>query len=77
MEKTGGIYELTMSGIEFKMRQRIIRKFEEVGAISQKTAVPFRAANLDLHEQFWLPYFGGSFIACITKSAGQLYYFKG
>jgi len=66
-----------MFGIEFKMRQRIIRKFEEVGAISKKTAVQFTAANLDLQEKFWLPYFGGSFIASITKPAGQLYYFKG
>ena len=66
-----------MSGIEFKMRQRIIRKFEEVGAISKKTAVQFKVANLDVQEQFWLPYFGGSFIACIKKPAGQLYYIKG
>ena len=66
-----------MSGIEFKMRQRIIRKFEEVGAISKKSAVQFNAANLDLQEQFWLPYFGGSFIASIKKPAGQLYYLKG
>ena len=66
-----------MFGIEFKMRQRIIRKFEEVGAISKKTAVQFTAANLDLQEQFWLPYFGGKFIASIKKPAGQLYYFKG
>jgi len=68
---------LSMSGIEFKMRQRIIRKFEEVGAISKKTAVQFTAANLNLQEQFWLPYFGGNFIASIMKPAGQLYYFKG
>ena len=31
--------KVSMSGIEFKMRQRIIRKFEKVGAISKKTAV--------------------------------------
>ena len=68
---------MSMSGIEFKMRQRIIRKFEEIGAISKKTAVQFTAAKLDLQEQFWLPYFGGSFIASIKKPAGQLYYFKG
>ena len=66
-----------MFGIEFKMRQRIIRKFEEVGAISKKTAVSFIDAELDLQEQYWLPYFGGSFIASIQKPAGQLYYFKG
>ena len=64
-------------GIEYKMRQRIIRKFEEVGAVSKKTAVKFVTANLDVQEQFWLPYFGGSFIASIKKPAGQLYYIKG
>ena len=64
-------------GIEYKMRQRIIGKFEKVGAISRKTAVPFIVANLDMQEQFWLPYFGGSFIASITKPAGQLFYIRG
>jgi len=66
-----------MCGIEHKMRQRIIKKFEKVGAISKKTAVQFITANLDVQEQFWLPYFGGSFIASIQKPAGQLYYIKG
>ena len=66
-----------MSGIEVKMRQRINGKFEKVGAISKKTAVTFLAANLDLQEQYWLPYFGGSFIASITTPSCQLYYFKG
>jgi len=68
---------LTIFGIESKMRQRIIRKFEKVGAISKNTAVKFNATNLDLQEQYWLPYFGGSFIASIKKTDGQLYYFKG
>ena len=61
-------------GIEYKMRNRIIRKFEKVGAISRKTAVPFIVANLDVHEQFWLPYFGGSFIASIKKTKDNRYY---
>ena len=64
-----------MSGIEFKIRQRIIRRFEKVGAISRKTAVPFNEANLDLQEQFWLPYFGGSFITTLKKTVdNHLYY---
>ena len=64
-----------MSGIEFKMRQRIIRRFEKVGAISRKTAVPFNEANLDLQERFWLPYFGESFISTIQKTVdNHLYY---
>jgi hypothetical protein len=65
-----------MHGITFKMRQRIIQRFETVGAISKKTAVKFKAANLDLQEQHWLPYFGGSFIVSINKPEGQLYYLK-
>ena len=68
---------MSTHGIEYKMRQRIIKKFEEVGAVSKKTAVQFVTANLDVQEQFWLPYFGGSFIASIKKPAGQLYYIKG
>ena len=47
---------MTMSGIEFKMRQRIIRKFEEVGAILKKTAVTLIDAKLDLQEQYRLEY---------------------
>lgn len=58
------------------MRQRIIRKFEKVGAISKKTAVKFNATNLDLQEQYWLPYFGGIFLASIQKTSDQLYYIK-
>ena len=65
------------SGIQYKMRQRLIRKFEDVGAISKKTAVSFIDAKLDLQEQYWLPYFGGSFIASIKKPSDvQLYYIK-
>ena len=65
------------SGIQYKMRQRLIRKFEDVGAISKKTAVSFIDAKLDLQEQYWLPYFGGSFIASIKKPTDdKLYYIK-
>ena len=59
------------------MRERIIRRFEKVGAISKKTAVSFIDAKLDLQEQYWLPCFGGSFIASIKKpNDEQLYYIK-
>ena len=67
-------YYLTMSKIEFKMRQRIIRKFEEVGAISKKTAVTFVTANLDLQEQYWLPYWVGSLLGSIKKTKDHRYY---
>ena len=63
-----------MSKIEFKMRQRIIRKFEEAGAISKKTAVTFVTAKLDLQEQNWLPYLVGSLLGSIKKTSDNRYY---
>jgi hypothetical protein len=63
-----------MSSTEFKMRQRIIQKFEKVGAISKKTAVPFMDANLDLQEQYWLPYLVGSLLGSIKKTTDNRYY---
>jgi len=74
MAKTGGGYELSMSGIQFKMRQRIIRKFEKVGAISEETAVTFSEAELDFQEQCWLDYFAGSFLGSIKKTKDHRYY---
>jgi hypothetical protein len=69
--------DLFTSGIQYKMRQRLIRRFETVGAISKNTAVSSKDAKLDLQEQYWLPYFGGSFIASIKKPTDdQLYYLK-
>jgi len=65
---------LSMSGIEFKMRQRINRKFEKVGANSKKTAVTFMDANLDLQEQYWLPYLVGSLLGSIRKTRDHRYY---
>jgi len=56
------------------MRQRIIQKFEKVGAISKKNAVTFLEANLDLQEQYWLPYLIGSFYARIKKTGDNRYY---
>ena len=58
---------MTMSGVQFKMRQRIIQKFENVGATSKKTAVTFIVANLDLQEQYWLPYLVGNLLGNIRK----------
>ena len=63
-----------MSRIEVKMRQRINRKFEEVGAISKKNAVPLMKANLDLQEQYWLPYLVGSVLGSIRKTSDNRYY---
>ena len=63
-----------MSRIEFKMCQRINRKFEKVGANSKKTAVTFMEANLDLQEQYWLPYLVGRVLGRIRKTNDNRYY---
>ena len=63
-----------MSGIQFKMRNRLIRKFEQAGATSLETAVTFEEAKLDVQEQYWLDYFAGSFLGCIKKTVDHRYY---
>ena len=63
-----------MSGIQFKIHQRIIKKFEKVGAISEETAVTIADAKLDLQEQGWLDYFAGSFLGSIKKTKDYRYY---
>jgi hypothetical protein len=63
-----------MSGIQFKMQQRLIYKFKKVGAISEEKAVTFDEANLDLQEQYWLNYFAGTFLGRIKKTKDHRYY---
>lgn len=63
-----------MSGIQFKMKSRLIRKFEKVQAISEETAVTFEEANLNEQEQYWLDYFAGSFLGSIKKTKDHRYY---
>ena len=63
-----------MSGIQFKMHQRLIHKFEKAGAISEARAVTFDEANLDLQEQYWLNYFAGIFLGRIKKTRDHRYY---
>ena len=75
MKKIGGVYDLYMSKLEVKMRQRINQKFEKVGANSKKTAVPLIEANLDLQEQYWLPYLVGSVLGKIRKTKDDRYYY--
>ena len=65
---------MPLSGIQLKMSQRIIRKFEKVGAISKKTAVTVMDANLDLQEQYWLPYLIGSVLSNVKKTSDNRYY---
>ena len=63
-----------MSGIQFKMQNRIVRKFEKAGATSFEKAVTFEEANLDMSEQYWLGYFAGTFLGKIKKTENHLYY---
>ena len=63
-----------MSGIQFIMRQRLIKKFKKIGANSYETAATFDEANLDLQEQYWLEYFAGSFLGSIKKTTDHRYY---
>jgi len=65
---------LSISRIEIEMRQRINRKFEKAGATSKKTAVTFMEANLDLQEQYWLPYLVGSLLGSIRETEDNRYY---
>lgn len=63
-----------MSGLQFKMEQKLIRKFEKAGATSKEKAVTFEEAMLDEQEQYWLDYFAGEFLGKIKKTENQLYY---
>ena len=65
---------MSMSGIQFKMQNRIVRKFERVGAVSEEKAVTFEEAKLDYQEQCWLDYFAGSFLGSIKKTKDHRYY---
>jgi len=65
---------LSMSGIQFKMKQRIIHKFEKAGATSEEKAVTVEEAKLDLQEQYWLDYFAGTFLGNIKKTRDHRYY---
>jgi len=65
---------LSLSGIQFKIQQRLIRKLEKAGATSLEKAVTFEDANLDQQEQYWLDYFAGSFLGSIKKTKDHLYY---
>ena len=63
-----------MSGIQYKMHQKIIHKFEKAGATSWEKAVTFDEADLDLQEQYWLGYFAGTFPGTIKKTEDKRYY---
>ena len=63
-----------MSGIQFKMQYRLVRKFEKAGATSEEKAVTFEEAKLDMSEEYWLAYFAGEFLGTIKKTKNHRYY---
>jgi hypothetical protein len=65
---------LSMSGIQFKIQSRLVRKFEKAGATCIEKAVTFKEAKLDVQEQYWLDYFAGSFLGSIKKTKDHRYY---
>jgi hypothetical protein len=65
---------LDLSGIQFKMRQRIVNKLDKAGATSIQKAVTTEEAKFDLQEQQWLGYFAGGFLSKVKKTRDQRYY---
>ena len=65
---------LSMSGLQFIMQHRLIRKFENAGATSEEKAVTFEEAKLNEAEQYWLDYFAGEFLGTIKKTKNNRYY---
>jgi hypothetical protein len=68
------IGNLAFSGIQFKMRQKIVNKLEKAGAIGEEKAVTIEEAELDSKELHWLTYFAGGFLSKIKKTKDQRYY---
>ena len=65
---------MVFSGIQFKMRQKIMDKLEKAGATIEDKAVTIEEAELDWKEQNWLNYFAGGFLSTIKKTEDQRYY---
>lgn len=63
-----------MSGMQFKMELRLIRKLQKAGATSRENAVTVLEAKLDEQEEDWIDYFAGSFLESIKKTQNHTYY---
>jgi len=65
-----------LSGLNFKMRFKIIRKLRKVGAVSEEKAVAPNEAGLDLQEIGWLQYLAGGTLSStpIKKTKDRRYY---
>ena len=69
-----GVLDLALSGLQFRMRYKIISKIEKAGGSSREKAVTIEEAGLDLQEQQWLDYFAGAFLDVIKKTEDKRYY---
>jgi hypothetical protein len=67
---------LSLSGVQFKMRYKILNKLRKAGAVSQDNAVTIGDAELDYREQMWLDYFAGAFLGKIKKTDDRRYYIQ-
>ena len=65
---------MAMSGIQFKMQQKIIHKLERAGATSKEKAVTIEQASMDIVEESWLDYFAGDYLGQIIKTENSKYY---
>jgi hypothetical protein len=70
----GRLFDLALSGIQFKMRYKIILRIEKAGGTSRENAVTFEEAGFDMQEQLWLPYFAGASSDIIKKTRDKRYY---
>ena len=67
---------MSLSGVQFKMRYKILNKLRKAGAVSQDNAVTIGEAELDYPEQMWLDYFAGAFLGKIKKTDDRRYYIQ-
>ena len=65
---------MAMSGIQYKMQQRIIHKLEKAGATSKDKAVTINEASMNMVEESWLHYFAGDYLGQIRKTENHRYY---
>ena len=63
-----------MSGIQYKMRHRLIHKLEKMGATSKEKALTCEQAQFEPQEMYWISYFAGEFLGKIKKTKNHRYY---
>lgn len=63
-----------MSGIQFKMRYKLIHKLEKMGATSKDRALTCEEARFGVKETWWIDYFAGEFLGKIKKTKNHRYY---